>query len=127
VLVIVIVLLSISLTLFAVWAQRIVTKKFQLEMQQKRMQAIRLAEAGIDRARARRAVDSQFDRETWSVPATDLGQARFAGEVRIRIVPGAQEGTTRYEATAEFPAGELRRVQITKTLEVSQDNHPKQP
>jgi len=117
VLVAIIVALAISLTLFGVWAQSAVREHRQLATGQLRLQAQRLAEAGVRRAIARRASDSQFEGETWSVPADALDKTH-AAEVRIQLAPNSDANAIRYAATAEFPVGAIRRVQITKTIEV---------
>lgn len=115
-LVIVLVLAVICLALFGVWARSIVMEKRRLANQQYRLQAVRLAEAGVRRGQARRAADPAFVEETWAVPAEDLG-GRHGGEVRIRVTP-AGAGAERVEAVAEFPADNLRRAQVTRWLEV---------
>jgi hypothetical protein len=109
--------MAISLTLFGIWARQALSEQRQLETQQKRLQALRLAEAGIGRATARRAVDPQFTEEAWLVPAAQLDQIHAAA-VRIRVAPGHKPTTLHYEATAEFPAGAVRRVQVTKSVEI---------
>ena len=117
VLVVIIAILSISLVLFGVWARQAVNEQVRLETQQKRLQAIRLAEAGVERAIALRAADRQFKSATWSVPAAQL-DAKHSAEVRMKVVPGDEQGTLRYEATAEYPFAAVRRVQITKSIEI---------
>jgi Tfp pilus assembly protein PilV len=117
VLVAVIVTLTIGLALFAIWARTIVREKRQLANQQFRMQAVRLAEAGIQRARAMRTADPKYENETWSVPAEVLG-GRHGAEVRIHVTSEPDATATRYEATAEYPAGAVRRAQITKRIEL---------
>lgn len=117
VLIIVIVTTSISLVLFGMWAQNMVKEHRRFANQQYRLQATRLAEAGIRRAMARKLVDPQFQEETWSVPAESLG-GTHAANVQIRAVPGDNATTVRYEATAQFPADAVRRAQITKEIEV---------
>src|SRR5688572_29155505 len=86
VLVVILVTISISLALFALWAQTIVQDHRRQANQQFRLQATRLAEAGIRRAMARRASDPQFSDEVWVVPAADLVGTHDA-KVRIRATP----------------------------------------
>ena len=117
VLIIVIVTTSISLVLFGMWAQNMVKEHRRFANQQFRLQATRLAEAGIRRAMARKLADPQFQKETWSVPAESLG-GTHAASVQIRAVPSGNATTVQYEATAQFPAGAVRRAQITKRIEV---------
>jgi len=115
VLVAVVVVFTIGLALFGVWAQAAVAQHRQLRNEQLRLQAVRLAEAGVGRALARRVADPQYVEETWSVPANVLDGNR-AAEVRIRIEPAPDASAWRVEATAEFPAGALRRAKITKQV-----------
>jgi Tfp pilus assembly protein PilX len=117
VLIVVIVLLSLCVTLFGVWARAVLRERSRVANQQLQAQAVRLAEAGVHRAIVRLAADGKYQGETWSVPASDLDKTH-AAEVRIRIVPNDGDGKTRYEATAEFPVGKLHRAQFTKSVEL---------
>ncbi|HEX3599195.1 MAG TPA: hypothetical protein VHU84_03580 [Lacipirellulaceae bacterium] len=118
VLIAVLVMLTVSLTLFGIWARQAVLNQGRLDMQQRRTQAVRLAEAGIKRALALRAADSTIEEQTWSVPPSQLDQ-KHAGKVQITIAPGGTEGALRYQATAEFPVGDIRSVQVTKSIELA--------
>jgi Tfp pilus assembly protein PilX len=117
-LVIVIALLVICLTLFGVWARRIVDEQRRLVSQQSRLQATRLAEAGVARARARLVVDPNFREETWQLPAAAL-DGTHDGVVRTRVLPAGESGAAQCEAIAEFPAGSVRHAQITKRIEIA--------
>jgi Tfp pilus assembly protein PilX len=117
VLIVVIVTTSISLVLFGIWARNMVKEHRRFANQQYRLQATRLAEAGIRRAMARKSAEPQFQEETWTVPAESLG-GTHAANVQIRAMPSDNAATVRYEATAQFPAGAARRAQITKRIEV---------
>jgi hypothetical protein len=113
----VLVLFTISLTLFGLWSRAVIRDRNSLATQQFRLQAERLAEAGLQRAISMRAADAKYADEVWSVPATEL-DSTHAAQVRIRVSPTSDAGGNRYEATAEFPVGALRRVQITKSVEI---------
>ena len=52
------------------------------------------------------------------MPANQLDQ-KHAAQVRIKVAPGAADGTVRYEATAEFPSGNIRQAQVTKSIEIT--------
>jgi hypothetical protein len=65
----VIVAFVISTALFGVWARLAVRAHRRLGDLELRMQAVRLAEAGIRRAIARRGADPRYDEEAWSVSA----------------------------------------------------------
>jgi len=109
---------AISLMLFAVWARAAVGQQRQMRSQQYRAQAVRLAEAGVRRAVARRLADPQYADEVWRVPAEMLDQINSA-QVRIRVTADEGADTFNYEATAEFPAGAVRRAQVTRRLETT--------
>jgi Tfp pilus assembly protein PilX len=117
VLVAILVLLSVSLTLFGLWSRAVVREHNSLAIQQFRLQATQLAEAGLQRAISQRAANRKFIEEVWSVPAPELDNTH-AAQVRIRIAPTSNSGAVRYEATAEYPVGNLHRVQITKSVEI---------
>lgn len=126
VIVVVLVLLASCLTLFGIWARRVVIAERQVDSLHQRAQAIRLAEAGLRRALARRTADAQYQQETWSIPASDLDQ-KHAAKIGITIAAGASPNTLHYQATAEFPADEPRHAQVTRTLDVRNSNPDTQP
>jgi Tfp pilus assembly protein PilX len=117
VMVAVIVLLSVSLTLFGLWSRAVVREHSSLATQQFRLQTGKLAEAGLRRAILQRAANATFSEEVWSVPASELDNTH-AAQIRIRVTPTANSGAIHYEATAEYPVGNLYRVQITKSVEI---------
>jgi type II secretory pathway component PulK len=117
VLIAVLVLLAVSLTLFGLWSRAAIREHSSLATQQFRVQAGRLAEAGLQRALSMRATDAKYADEVWSVPSSELDNSH-AAQVRIRVAPTSGAGGTRYEATAEFPVGALHRAQITKSVEI---------
>jgi Tfp pilus assembly protein PilX len=116
VLVAVLVVFAVSLTLFGVWARAAVAQYRRARVQHVRLQATRLAEAGIRRGLARQRLERNYQEETWSVPARVMDPSR-AAEVRIRIVP-RDDSSLRFAATAEFPVNVLQRAQITKQIEL---------
>jgi Tfp pilus assembly protein PilX len=118
VLIAVVALFAISMTLFGVWAQAAVREQQRIRNQNYRAQAVRLAEAGLRRAIARRLADPQYESEVWRVAAEMLDTSN-AAEVRIRVAAGDAAGSVLYEATAEFPAGAVRRAQITRRIETT--------
>jgi hypothetical protein len=118
VLIAVVALFAISLVLFAVWTQTAIGQQQRIRNQEYRVQAVRLAEAGVRRAIARRLADPQYESEVWRV-AAEMLDGPNAAEVRIRVVAGDAAATLLYEATAEFPAGAVRRAQITRRIETT--------
>lgn len=117
VLVAVIVLFSVSLTLFGLWSRAVVRERSSLASRQFRLQAGQLAEAGLQRALSMHATDAKYADEVWSVPASEL-DTTHAAQVRIRVASTADAGRIRYEATAEFPVGAVHRVQLTKSVDI---------
>jgi type II secretory pathway pseudopilin PulG len=126
VVVVMVVFIALSLTLFGLWAQSIVRGRDRLSMQMYRIQAERLAEAGLDRAEAQRASYPTYSEETWSVPAADL-DSTHAAQVRIHVTALPNNGGLRYEATAEFPTGQVRKAQKTKKIEIPNSGTVNQP
>jgi hypothetical protein len=122
VLVTVIAVMAISMALFGIWARAVVIEHRRLDVQQFRVQAVRLAEAGLRRAAAQRAALPQYESETWRVPAAELDQLHDA-EVSIRVIPIADGKTLAIESTAQYPAGTDRRAQSTKRIEIP-NPHP---
>jgi Tfp pilus assembly protein PilX len=117
VLIAVLVLFAVSLTLFGLWSQAVIREHGRLATQQFRVQAVRLAEAGLERAVSIRATDAKYADDVWSVPAAQLDKTH-AAQVRIHVTPASDAGGIRYEATAEFPVGVPRRVQVTKSVTI---------
>jgi hypothetical protein len=112
----VVALFAISLTLFGVWAKAAVEQHARFHSHQYRVQTVRLAEAGVRRAVARRLADPQYETEVWRIPA-ELLATSHAAEVQIRVAQGSAAGTLLYEATAEYPDGVARRARITRRIE----------
>jgi hypothetical protein len=116
-LVAVIVALTISLALFGVWARGAVQQHRRMRNEQFQQQAVRLAEAGVRRAIARRVADAEYSQERWQIPASDLNSTHEAN-VQIRVTQNDNPARLRFEATAEYPAAAVRRAQITKRIEI---------
>jgi type II secretory pathway component PulK len=116
-LVAVIALFAVSVTLFGLWAKAAVRERQRIVSHQSRVQAQRLAEAGISRAMARRAADPQYNKETWSLPAKVLSGTHTA-EVRIQVLPAQDGAAVRYQATAVFPVDAVQHVEITKRIDI---------
>jgi Tfp pilus assembly protein PilX len=116
-LVLVIVAMSIALSLFAIWMRAIVLEHRRSASRQYRLQAVRLAEAGVRRAIALRAENPRYNEETWSITPQELA-GKHAAEVRIHVTQVGESGNLRFEATAEYPASATRRAQVTRILEL---------
>ena len=121
VLVSVIVVIALAMALFGLWAQAAVREQRWLDGEALRMQAGRLAESGVARGIARRASDPDYASETWQIPAAEFS-GRHAAEVQIRVTPA--DATLHVSATADFPAGAVRRARVTKQIEISLNPAP---
>ena len=103
----VIVVLAMAMALFGLWAQAAVREHRWLDGQALRIEAAELAESGLARAVIRHAQDSGYTEEAWNIPASEF-HSQYAATVRIRVEP---VGTAlRYTATADYPAGAVRRA-----------------
>lgn len=111
VIVAVIVLMVVCLTLAGLWAQSVVRERARLQSDLYRMQATRLAEAGIRQGHVRQSENPGFAGDTWAVPAEFFGGPNDAN---VEIVVSQIEDGTRVEAQAQYPASAVRRAQITK-------------
>src|SRR5947207_1112788 len=69
VLIAVLVLFAVSLALFGLWSQSVIREHSRMATQQFRLQGIRLAEAGLQRAVSLRSTDAKYANEVWSLPA----------------------------------------------------------
>jgi Tfp pilus assembly protein PilX len=118
VLIAVVVVLAISLALFGVWARAALQQHRRMRNEQSRLQAVRLAEAGVRRGIAQRALDAAYSQEVWQVPASEL-DTTHAGKIAIRVNSGEESRSLRFEATAEFPVGAINRAQVTKRIEMT--------
>jgi hypothetical protein len=123
VLVAVLVIFSVNLTLFGLWSRAVIRERSSMITEQFRLQARQLAEAGLQRAVARRAADANYMDEVWSVPAAEL-DTTHAAQVQLRVTSTSDPSRLRYEAVAEFPVGAVRRVRITKSVELLQPTPP---
>jgi hypothetical protein len=117
VLIVILATASICLVLFGLWVKNLVREHGRSVGRQQRVQATRLAEAGLRRAIARRSAEPQFQQEVWNVPAEQLG-GRHAGVVELRVKNSENGKADRYEATARYPAEAARRAQVTKHIEL---------
>ncbi len=99
-------MLGISLTRLAIAQHR---QQLQEEL---RSQAVRLAEAGANRALTQAALSPDYQGEVWQVDASALGSERTAN-IRIEIQPADANRSFRiWQVTAEYPVGspQIQRV-----------------
>ena len=83
-----------------------------------RLQAGWLAEAGLDRAAARLAVDSAYAGETWTINAERLG-GPDAAAVLIRAEKDELQTPGRLVVVqAAYPAEGTRQARLTRTITI---------
>jgi type II secretory pathway component PulK len=128
ILVVLIVVMTIVITLFGLWARQAVSEQRRIEMQAYRLQAVRLAEAGVQRLLATRAITSANRTESWSIPAESL-DGRHTAIVKFQIISETDGESTKYvaTATAEYPAESLRREVVTRSVSVPVPNSTDAP
>jgi Tfp pilus assembly protein PilX len=86
----------------------------QLRTQQQHLQADRLAEAGVERARAQLSLSPTYTGETWTVTADELGSTA-AATVMITISEVKDQANQRQiHAQADYPNDSERRVRKSR-------------
>jgi hypothetical protein len=112
VLVVALVCLGVAAVVFVLMVKQAGEERRAIQTGQQRIQALWLAEAGVERAAARLAADSTYAGETWTIPAEQL--AGEGGAVRIHVEAMADQPerrAVRVEADyPDFPAERCRQV-----------------
>ncbi len=128
ILVVVLVCLAVAATLSVVVVRQIAAERRAVQMNYRSLQAVWLAEGGIERAVARLAADPKYAGETWPIAAKELA-ADDSAVVRIQVetIAGHPERRSlRIEADyADAPAYRCRKVK-----QILVDRHailPRQP
>jgi len=109
---------AVAVAMMGVWVRSALSHQQQVRRWHEKTQATWLAEAGVRRAVARISSDEEYSGERWQIESTEIG-GDHAAEVVLRIEP--VEGTlglVRITATAHYPAGQKKRVQSSKILEL---------
>jgi hypothetical protein len=91
ILIVVLVCLAVAAAMSVVVVRQIAAERHVVQMNHRSLQALWLAEAGVERAAARLAADPKYAGETWTIPAEELaagkrGQSPFVHSTR-RAVP----------------------------------------
>jgi hypothetical protein len=95
----------------------------QVRSQERRLQAEWLAEAGIQRALARVAVEPGYPGETWEISARDLDSADTA-LVTIIVEPAPDDPKRpRIRAWADYPRDPPRRARHSKQIVIEKVGH----
>ncbi len=118
---------AIAVAMIGVWVRSALDRQQQVRRWHEKTQAVWLAESGVRRAVAQLTIANGYEGELWEISATELA-GNHAAEVLITIErepakSGVEnESTAAYSqvtisATADYPAGDSKRVQHTKTTE----------
>lgn len=113
---------AIAVAMIGVWVRSSLDTRQRVRRWHEKTQAVWLADAGVRRAMARIALDSEYRGEVWSIPAEEIG-GKWPADVVIRVEPASKRtakndsATKRVEitATAKYPAGLDKRVQHTSS------------
>jgi hypothetical protein len=95
----------------------------------RRVQAYWLAEAGVERAAARLAIDPDYRGEAWPIAAEALG-GLDAALVRIEVTPtGGRPDRRAVRVEADYPADPTRRARRIRdiTIDLGRLSGPKEP
>lgn len=119
VLIMVIVCLFVLTIVFGVLVKLAFAERKQARAAERRLQAIWLAESGLERAWAKLSASGAYLGETWEIPAESL---RSRDGAVVRIVVERVDGDSRRRrvtARADFPREGPSRARETRTTEIS--------
>lgn len=122
VLVVALICLLLVTVLAASLTRTVLLQREQVIRDEWRLQAEWLADAGIDRAVARRNADPEYAGEEWRPEWNDSGPL---GDVRITLAGEESvdgELTVRISVTADVPPDTTDRARVQRTLEIRNEN-----
>jgi type II secretory pathway pseudopilin PulG len=91
------------------------TRRAEVGMEERRLQAGWLAESGMDRAVARLMESNDYSGETWEIPAGDLG-GRGAATVAIQVEPVPDRpDRKKVRVQADYPSGSSLRARQSRS------------
>lgn len=102
-LIVALVVLALVSGFVAVWLSAALRQRRQLRFQEQRLQALLLAEAGLERAQAQLAAEPKYLGETWS-PRSSEDENRLLGAVVLRVQPPQVGKGLQITAVATVPA-----------------------
>jgi type II secretory pathway pseudopilin PulG len=92
------------------------SRRAEVALEERRVQAGWLAESGLDRASSRLATSGEYSGETWEIPAEDLG-GRGPAKVLIEIQAMADRADHRkVRVQADYPSGSSLRSRQTREI-----------
>jgi len=101
------------------WIRSGIERRDQARQAEQRLQADWLAESGLERAVARLASKPDYKGEAWNIAAAELASSDDARvEIRVTEVAGG-EAARQVTVVADYPADPVRRLRVTKELNLS--------
>lgn len=131
ILIVVLVCLAVAAAISVTVVRQIAAERQAVQMNYRSVQALWLAEAGLERAAARLAADPKYNGETWAIPAMELvadegkrGQSPSAGTavVKIQVETIADQPERRsVRVEADYSDAPERRCRQIKQIVVDRD------
>jgi Tfp pilus assembly protein PilV len=90
----------------------------QIQREIQHSQAELLAEAGLARAMAKRAVSAEYSTEKWTISARELNGAHSAAVLISFTETSIPEPKTILTAMAEYPVGSATPIRVTRRVVV---------
>jgi Tfp pilus assembly protein PilX len=121
ILVVVLVCLAVAVAISVVVVSQTAAEHQAVQMNHRRVQAIWLAEAGVERAADRLAANPAYAGETWNVSAKELsGDDKAVVRIEVKTVSGQpQRRSVRVEA--DYADAPQRRCRQVKQVVVDRD------
>ena len=121
ILVVVLVCLAMATGISVLVIGQIAAERQAVQMNLRRLQALWLAEAGIERAAARVLTDPNYAGETWTIPAKELA-ADDSAVVRIQIEPiSGQPQRQSIHVEADYSVAPECRCRQVKQIVIDRD------
>jgi hypothetical protein len=120
--VIVLILLFAVLAIIGTLVCMLLAEHRQLRGHDDRLQAMWLAESGVQRASAQLARSADYAGEAWTVSADILGDDRDGSvEILVRSVEGEPD-VRRVQVTADYPVDSVHRKRHSKQITIGLTN-----
>jgi hypothetical protein len=116
--VVMLVLLTLVVTVAAVWLRQTALLAEQCKLAEQAAQAECLAESALRRAAVQLVAKRDYAGEKWSVAAESIGRAWPAEAVIKVTTPADQAHRRRVEVEATFPAGTPAGSRVSRTVEM---------
>jgi Tfp pilus assembly protein PilX len=118
ILVVLVVLVAVASVLSAAILRTALLRSQAVQSEARRVQAVWLAESGVERAAARLAADSKYAGETWNLAPEVIGGPDPAA-VKIEVSAVAERPDSRLvRVQADYPVDPQQRARITKEQQI---------